>query len=180
MSLEEPIIKCVFFDRDGIVNQDPAPKRYVESPADFLLNQSITESLGLVKSLDFLSVLITNQKGVGSGVMSLADLESIHAYMNELLASKGLAFDDIYFCTATENSDPNRKPNPGMLLAAAEKHKINLSKSWMIGDSERDVVAGKSAGCKTVLINENPSETVADHVLSSVCELPEFLKKTLV
>ena len=173
-------MSCVFFDRDGVVNRDPAPKRYVESVADFIINPAFVKALALVKARGLMSILITNQKGVGSGIMTKVDLEAIHDHMNSLLAAEGLAFDDIYYCSATENSDPNRKPNPGMLLAAAEKHKINLSKSWMIGDSERDVVAGKSAGCKTVLINENPSETVADHVLSSVCELPEFLKKTLV
>ncbi len=148
---------CVFFDRDGIVNVPPSDEeRYVLHVSKFFLQPEFVEALKTVRAKGFEAVLVTNQKGVGIGRMSAADLDAIHDRLVGHLRSHGLALTDIYVCTAADDSAPDRKPNPGMLLRAAEKHGLDLASSWMIGDKEKDAITGERAGCRTVLVRSAP------------------------
>lgn len=172
---------CVFFDRDGIVNHPPPnEQRYVRHADDFTLLPGFVESLRLVLERGYKAVIVTNQAGVSRGWMTQEALDEIHAKLERLLKEQGLALDDIIECTSFEESHPNRKPNPGMLLEAAERHHLELSRSWMIGDSEKDVLAGQRAGVdKTVRVKKMPVQTTADFRVDSMQELPALLADRL-
>ncbi|HPD34379.1 MAG TPA: HAD-IIIA family hydrolase, partial [Candidatus Kapabacteria bacterium] len=110
-----------------------------------------------IKESNYLAILISNQQGIGKGLMTLNDLEKIHNYMqNELEKKTNYKLDDIFICTslASEN-DYRRKPNPGMILEAIEKYDIDPNLSFMVGDSLSDVEAGKRAGVKTIFIGDD-------------------------
>ena len=146
--------KALFLDRDGIINER-IPNDYVKSPSEFKL---IPESLTLfswAKEHGYLTVIVTNQQGIGKGLMTEQDLANVHTYMCSLLAEHGFTPDAIEFCgdLAGTNS-PRRKPAPGMLLDASQKLDIDLSSSWMIGDSISDAQAGKHAGTQTILVGD--------------------------
>lgn len=169
---------CIFFDRDGIVNRSPGPG-YVERVEDFHLLPDFVRALRLVLKLGYEAVIITNQRGVGKGQMSQATLDAIHAHLRDLLRAEGLALRDIYFCTEVDRAHPRLKPQPGMLLEAARDHRLDLSRSWMIGDNEKDVVAGQRAGCRTLLVREGDEPTVADFRVADMAEVPAFFERHL-
>jgi D-glycero-D-manno-heptose 1,7-bisphosphate phosphatase len=167
--------KCIFFDRDGIINRRLIGD-YVKSFDEFEFLSDFFEIYKYFENQDFLRIIITNQQGVGKGLMSEKDLENVHQKMNDEINKVGLRssglrpFDDIFSCTAlvSENSS-RRKPESGMILEAAEKWNINLGKSWMIGDSESDVIAGNSAGCKTIFIGGDIFES-CDYIFKDLGE----------
>ena len=169
---------CVFFDRDGIVNESPGPG-YVERVADFHLIPAFLEALAIAAERGYEAVIVTNQRGVGRGLMTAETLADIHAELRQSVQEAGLAVRDIYVCTANDNAHPNRKPNPGMLIEAAERHELDLSRSWMIGDNEKDVLAGKRAGCRTILVNDGDASTDADHRVPTMAELAACLRSVL-
>jgi D-glycero-D-manno-heptose 1,7-bisphosphate phosphatase len=169
---------CVFFDRDGIVNQSPGPG-YVERVADFHLLPAFVAALRTVSERGYPAVVVTNQRGVGRGLMTEETLLAIHERLQQELAQTGLALRDVVYCTADDNADPRRKPNPGMLLEAAERHGLDLDRSWMVGASETDVQAGRRAGCRTVLVGPGPGATEADHRLASMEDLAPFFERVL-
>jgi D,D-heptose 1,7-bisphosphate phosphatase len=145
--------KAVFFDRDGIVNFREVGG-YIQTPENFHICEDFIASLKCAKKNGFLAVLVTNQQGIGKGVMTAEQLDKLHSYMQEKLkAETGYKFDAIYYCPDLKNTGSKcRKPEPGMLLKAAEELDIDLSKSWMIGDRPSDILAGKAAGTKTILV----------------------------
>jgi D-glycero-D-manno-heptose 1,7-bisphosphate phosphatase len=166
--------KAVFFDRDGIVNLRPVGD-YIKDIHEFHFLPDFLELFKKVKSNDYLTILISNQQGVGKGQMSEDDLALLTEFMqNELLIHTGIKFDDIYYCTAlAEENSPRRKPEPGMLLEAIEEWNINPAESWMIGDSESDIIAGKRAGVRTIFVTNEPvpADLNPDMVCKSLAEI---------
>lgn len=148
--------KAIFFDRDGVINARIVGG-YVRRWEEFRLLPGIADVLREVKRRGYLAIIITNQRGVGLGLMTESDLAAIHANLQTLmLIEAGTSFDDIFTATDIDDSTARRKPAPTMLLEAAAKWNINLAESWMIGDSPSDVEAGKRAGTKTAfLITDN-------------------------
>ncbi len=147
--------KCIFFDRDGIINRRRVSD-YVKKWDEFEFLDKFFEIYKYFNNQDFLKIIITNQQGVGKGLMSIEDLDDIHSRMqNEIKSRASFGFDDIFYCTslASENSQ-RRKPRPAMILEAAQKWNIDLGKSWMIGDALTDIEAGNSAGCRTIYIGK--------------------------
>lgn len=142
---------CVFFDRDGIVNRHPGPG-YVERWEDFHLLPEFVETLRAVRRLGFAAVVVTNQRGIAVGRMTVATVEDMHGRLQSALAAEGLALDDILYCPHDRGVCDCRKPKPGMLLTAARRHGLNLARSWMVGDSATDIQAGQAAGCRTILV----------------------------
>lgn len=172
--------KCVFFDRDGVVNRSPGPG-YVLSLDDFELNPGIAEAIRRVKERDYLAILATSQRGVGKGLMSQAELEAIHRHMQNELQIDGAEFDGIYAYTETEDCPYPPKPDPGMIEAGIESFFIDRRHSWMIGDADRDIEMGKAAGLRgTIRIKGEKAITVpADHTLENTVEIPDLLEKVL-
>lgn len=174
--------KAFFFDRDGIVNVR-IPGDYVKTKEEFRFNEGFPELFAKIKAKGYLAVLITNQQGIGKGLMSESDLAVVHNYMQSLLKeASGYMFDDIYFCPDLESSNsPNRKPNPGMILSAIQKWKIDVSSSWMIGDSIKDYEAGMRAGAQTILIGDYSTEKTKDcnYIFRSINDLLNQIDKIL-
>ncbi|GHT91516.1 hypothetical protein FACS1894140_2250 [Spirochaetia bacterium] len=153
--------KAVFLDRDGTINK---LNGFITKPEDFELIDGTAEAIRKINSAGYLVIVITNQPVIARGEASLDDLEHIHNKMEAELGRAGAYVDDIFFCPHhPDKSFPGerpeykidcgcRKPKPGMLLQAAVKYNIDLSRSYMVGDDERDVKAGLGAGCKTVLL----------------------------
>ena len=150
--------KAVFLDRDDTLISDPG---YISDPAQVQLLPHVGHSLAMLKKMGYLLVVVTNQSGVARGIVTEQTLEQIHHHLKKLLADEGVYLDAIYYCPYhpegtvakyTRESDL-RKPQPGMLLKAAEELDIDLSQSWMIGDSYQDIAAGSRAGCRTILLD---------------------------
>ncbi len=160
--------KAFFFDRDGIVNV-LLPNDYVRNYSEFVFNREFFEIFNRVIQAGFLTFLITNQQGIGKGLMTEEDLLAIHNEMNnEIIQQCGKSFDNIYYCSALESENsPRRKPNPGMLLEAIDRYDIEVNSSFMIGDSIKDAQAAKQAGIKSILIGDY-SVADADFVFATL------------
>ncbi len=171
--------KCVFFDRDGIVNQTPGPG-YVERWDDFYLLPAFVESLRIAGECGYEAVIITNQRGVARGIMSMDSVEKIHRNLRSVLKDEsGLELLDIYCCPHNNNECDCRKPKPGMILEAADKYDIDLTASWMIGDSATDIEAGRAAGCRTIYVGDKDMPGAENFRVGDMSELPELMKTIL-
>lgn len=173
--------KAVFVDRDGTLNKYVG---FLKHPDELELLPGVSEAIKTVNASDYLAVVVTNQPVIARGEVSMEGLETIHNKLETLLGEQGAYLDKIYFCP--HHSDKGyagerieykiecncRKPKPGMILKAAEELNIDLSNSWMVGDGENDILAGKAAGCKTALIGRQ-AETAADIQVDSLYEFVE-------
>jgi deoxyribonuclease V len=168
---------CVFFDRDGIVNRSPGAG-YVERVEDFHILPEFIAALREVEQRGYAAVIVSNQKCVSTGIVSRETVEAIHARLLRELEMEGLHLLAIYYCPHG-GDHPERKPAPGMLLRAAREHNLDLDRSWMIGDSERDAEAGRAAGCATVLVKAGDEPSCAEYRLESMGELAAFLRRNL-
>ena len=150
--------KAVFLDRDDTIVDDPG---YIQSPEQLRLIPGVTDALKQLKLMGYLLVIVTNQSGIARGFLTEEDLETIHHELKRQLAAEGVIVDGLYYCPYHPDGEVKdfsiesnlRKPNAGMLFLAEEELEIDLKKSWMIGDSYRDVQAGKEAGCRTILVD---------------------------
>jgi len=180
--------RAVFFDRDGTLIRDPG---YLSHPDQVELLDGAAEAVKELQLLGYKTVVVSNQSGIARGILTEEMLEQIHARLRELLSRKGAALDGIYYCPYHPDGAVPKyrkesdwcKPKPGMLLAAAGELNIDLTRSWMIGDNYRDTEAGRSAGCKTILIgpaHATAGETDAnkpDHVAVNLKEAINIVKK---
>jgi D-glycero-D-manno-heptose 1,7-bisphosphate phosphatase len=163
------VTAAAFLDRDGVLNKlvpDPS-SRLPESPLDpeqVAIVPGAASALRALRAAGYLLVGASNQPAAAKGVVDLEQLERVQARVLELLAREGAGLDAFELCfhhpagTVPEltRACACRKPAPGMLLAAASALSIDLGASWMVGDSDGDVAAGKAAGCRTISI-ENPA-----------------------
>lgn len=165
---------CVFFDRDGVLIVDSG---YVGNPLDVTLTEGCREAISVLQNTNFAAVIVTNQSGIGRGYYGWEEFELVQ---NELLDQLGSdPFDGIYACgyferpeLVSEAQHPWRKPNPGMLLAAATDLKLSLEDSWIIGDRETDLLAGARAGLAGgYLIGSSPSIDIVKEFETS---FPQF------
>lgn len=172
--------KCVFFDRDGVVNRSPG-SGYVLRKEDFFLNPGIPGLLAWLRENGVLTILVTSQKGVGKGLMSESGLDAIHGFMQQELSAAGGGFDAIYAFTGTPDCPYPPKPEPGMIDAAVEGFFVDRKQSWMIGDADRDIAMGKAAGLAgTIRISgEKPIGVAADYTLSETAGIINLLEKFL-
>lgn len=166
-----PLRPCVFFDRDGVVN-DPRDNYYVTSWSQFHFNEGIAEVIRNVKLTGCLAILVTSQRGVGKGAMSREALDEIHAKMQESLAVHGAAFDAIYAYCGEPSEIARAKPRPDMIYEAVAEHGADLHRSLIVGDADRDIEMGRNAGIPTVrLVAEKSIGVEADKTVNSIKEL---------
>jgi D-glycero-D-manno-heptose 1,7-bisphosphate phosphatase len=143
--------KAAFLDRDGVINRKAPEGQYVTRWDEFHALPGTVEAITLLNRAGLSVIVVTNQRCVAKGLLSEVDLKKLHQRMFEHFAEAGATIDAIRYCPHDlEQPCRCRKPAPGMLLDAAASYGIDLPASWMIGDSEIDVLAGKAAGCKTV------------------------------
>jgi D-glycero-D-manno-heptose 1,7-bisphosphate phosphatase len=165
--------KAAFLDRDGVINRKAPEGQYVTRWEEMKFLPGACEAIRLLNNAGFLVVVVSNQRCVAKGLITTEELDSLHAQMRNEFAAAGATIDAIYYCPH-EIQPPCgcRKPRAGLLLDAARRHNVDLAGSWMIGDSGRDVQAGRSAGCRTVrLIGDGKSIAGdADVVASSLLD----------
>lgn len=169
--------RAIFFDRDGVINARIVGG-YVHHPRELELHPGVASVLRDVKQRGYLAIVITNQRGIGLGIMTEAELHAVHDDLQQRIEkASGVKFDDFYFAPGVDHSDPRRKPSPAMILEAAEKWNIDLEQSWMIGDSMSDIEAGQRAGVRTIYLVTMHSEEIprATKVVHSLEDILKFL-----
>ena len=171
--------KAIFLDRDNTLIEDPG---YISNPDQVKLLDGVAEALIEFGAMGYKLIVVSNQSGVARGIVTEKVLGEIHNRLEQLLAEKKVHLDRIYYCPyhadgvipKYRKESDWRKPNPGMLLAAAEELDINLGQSWVIGNSGRDIEAGLRAGCKTILINHSSHYKQPEPSLSLAGEKPDY------
>ncbi len=148
--------RFVLLDRDGVINKDlPGSVCRVE---DFELLPDAATAIARLNDLGFAVLVITNQACVGRGDLAIDELRAIHARMHEEIAAAGGKIDAVYVCPHTDDDDCDcRKPRPGLIEQAARDYGFDRAATWMVGDSERDVVAAHAAGCRAALARSGKS-----------------------
>ena len=163
--------RAAFLDRDGVINSKPPGGRYVTRWEEMRFLPGVAKAIAKLNQAGFRVIVVSNQRCVAKGLVTFADLDVIHERMCSELHAAGAVIDAVYYCPHEKRPPCNcRKPAPGMLLAAARDHQIDLGASWMIGDSKVDIVAGRNAGCKTALLTagDEPTKETADVVAQSL------------
>lgn len=155
--------KAIFLDRDGTLNKHVG---FLRSPEELELIEGAAEAVREINHSGYLAIVATNQPVIARGEVTEEGLELIHQKLETLLGREGAYLDAVYYCPHHPDKGFEgeveelkvichcRKPSPGMLLRAAKDYNIDLSESWMVGDSENDVLAGKNAGCRTLLLED--------------------------
>lgn len=145
----------LFLDRDGVLNER-LPGQYIRNLSEFRFLPNIPDVIGELTRLFARIIIVTNQQGIGKGLMTVEDLESIHRHMRDELRKKGGIIDGIYFCKELAGKPGNcRKPSPSMGYQAVKDFpEIDFEKSVMVGDSITDIGFGLNLRMKTVLVGE--------------------------
>ena len=186
-ALSESKGKAVFLDRDGVlarlVDYPDAERVSPRTPADFEILSGAKEFVREIKNLGYRAIVITNQSGIADGSMAQADLDAMHTRLKQ-----ETGVDDIFVCPHAEAEQCScRKPKPGMILDAAQKHDIDLARSFMVGDWWRDMEAGKNAGVKTILFSLPSNTDISgydylaygyDGVLAVIARSPDVIGTT--
>jgi D,D-heptose 1,7-bisphosphate phosphatase len=165
--------EAVFLDRDGVINAaiyNPVEGK-PDSPytlEDFRLLPGVAQAIRRINSLGLLATVVSNQPGVAKGKCDLAFLHAVDHRLHWELARQGAYLDAIYYCLHHPQAEVEglrlacdcRKPQPGLLLRAARELTIDLTRSYMVGDSPADVAAGLAAGCRTILLSDTDDPPV--------------------
>jgi histidinol-phosphate phosphatase family protein len=157
----------VILDRDGVLNKKPPKAEYVRNWNEFEWLPGAKEGLKLLRKNGYQTIIVTNQAGIARGVMTESDLRAIHLNMRRAAIASGGEIDAVYYCPhGWDEGCECRKPKPGMLFQAQREFQLDLSRTFFVGDDERDVEAGATAGCKTLLVDSN--HNLADLVRSRI------------
>lgn len=155
--------KIILLDRDGVINKRPPKAEYVKNWSEFEFLPGAIDALKLLTKKKYEIFIISNQAGIGRGVMTEDDLKKIHKKFLEVCKKEGINIKGIYYCTHNWSDGCFcRKPKPGMLFKAAVDHSFDLTKTIFIGDDERDGETGEAANCKTILLK--PGQNLLDIV----------------
>jgi len=167
----------VFLDRDGTLNYDPG---YLKTSAELKLLPGVGPALARLKGAGAKLVVVTNQSGVGRGILTLKDLEAIHARLQGLLEQEDAALDAIYFCPHHPDDDCRcRKPNVGMVERAVSELQLDLRRSYLIGDHARDIQLAHRVGAKAILITTTLMDTQAVDRLKTEQAMPDTVAKSM-
>lgn len=164
--------KAVFLDRDGVLIADT---HYPGDPEGIILLQNVGEAVRRLNRKGYLVVVVTNQSGVARGYFPEENVKKINEKISKKLAEEGAQIDAFYYCP--HHPDDNcgcRKPKPGMLMQAQRDFGIDFAKSYTIGDSLKDVEAGRNVGCKTILLSKakHLEYATAESLLEAAGRLP--------
>jgi D-glycero-D-manno-heptose 1,7-bisphosphate phosphatase len=157
--------RVVFLDRDGTLIEH---YDYLTEPEQVKLMPTAVSALRLLRDRGFALVMVTNQSAIARGLLTEEKLQDIHKHLQRLLAQEGVFLDGMYYCPyhpeavlpEYRRESDLRKPAPGMFQLAARELDLSLEQSWMVGDDDRDILAGQTAGCRTILLSSRGSELV--------------------
>ncbi|MBS3075839.1 HAD family hydrolase [Candidatus Pacearchaeota archaeon] len=174
--------KAIFLDRDGVINKDVG---LLYKKKDVKILPNVIKALKKLKEKDYLIVVITNQPVIARGLITEKRLIELNNFLNSLIEN---LIDEFYFCPHHPNANLEiyrricecRKPAPGLILRAAKDLDIDLTKSWMIGDMPSDIVSGKSAGLKTILIESEKNKKVIETGKKWDIEESDYKSKNLL
>lgn len=174
---------CIFLDRDGVINKNMDSKPLCK---DFELLEGVADAIKSINKSDYLSVVVTNQPMIAKGFVTFEEVENTHKKMETLLGEQHAYLNGIYYCPHHPEKGFDgeikelkincecRKPKAGMLFRATKDLNIDLEHSWMIGDSQRDIEAGKNANCKTISIKEDFG---ADYIAQDLKDAVNYILK---
>lgn len=187
--------RAVFLDRDGTIIED---KGFICSFREVALYPNAVEALRIFKGQGYRLILTSNQSAVARGICSMEQVRELHRQLNDLLIKEGAGLDAIYFSPYLEGGNIKeysrasecRKPSPGMILRACREHSLDPGSSIAIGDSRRDIEAGRRAGAETALVLTgkgqaereligNPGE-MPDHIFSDILEAARYFREKKV
>ncbi len=170
--------RAVFLDRDGVLNVclvrngRPFPPKKVE---EVVLMPGVSQAVRQLDKAGFLLIGATNQPDISLGTLSKETVEAINEHLMDRLPE----VKEIMVCGEADDACPRRKPNPGMLLEAAEKYAIDLAKSFMVGDRAKDIEAGRRAGCRTIFLDhgyaEKKPDPPADYTTNSLLSAAQWI-----
>jgi D-glycero-D-manno-heptose 1,7-bisphosphate phosphatase len=153
--------RAVFLDRDGTLNVRAAEHEYVTRVEEFEWLPGAREALAAFAGAGYALAVVSNQRGVARGLVAKQTLTRIEARIQSDLRAYGCSIDAFRYCVHDiGDACACRKPRPGMILDLAAEHAYDLRESWMVGDSESDVLAGSTAGCRTALIGDSGNADV--------------------
>lgn len=171
--------KAVFLDRDGTININEP--EYLYKKKDFKFVPNTIPALQKLSKIDYKIIILTNQSGISRGYFKEEDLKKLHHWMIQELKKKGIRIDRIYYCPHhAKNNCSCRKPRTGMVLRAVKDFGIALNKSWIIGDSERDIIMGRKTNLKTVKISKKMSKKLkleAHYYVKNLSEAISIIQK---
>jgi histidinol-phosphate phosphatase family protein len=167
--------KVVFLDRDGTINKDSPD--HIKAWDEFHFFPNSKEGIKLLNDNGFRIIIITNQSVIARGMVTREELDIIHNKLLDELKEYGCKIQGIYYCPHHPDDGCNcRKPNPGLLLKAAEENDIDTSKCYMVGDRMMDVEAGKKVKCKTILI----SSGLGINEINKINKKPDYIAEDLL
>ena len=161
--------KAVFIDRDGVINNDEGCY-YIYKPADFKLNDGIVENICALKKAGFLLIIISNQGGISKGIYKKTDTDLLHNMLRERIKRIGCQIDEIYYCPHHQDIENClcRKPESLLLEKAIARFNIDVTQSFFIGDSERDIEAAEKVCIKGILVRKNSNIVkICDTIINS-------------
>lgn len=171
-------MKTIFLDRDGVINQDSPD--YVKSWDEFHFIPGSRQAIARLTKAGFSVILITNQSMINRGMVPLGTLKAMHRELEQAIADAGGRITDIFFCPHRPDECCScRKPLPGLILTAQKRYKIDLSKAVMIGDSAKDILTGKAAGCGRTVLVRTGNGNQAFHLLKKDGRLPDHVADDL-
>ena len=163
---------AVFLDRDGTLIEDTG---YLSDPASVRILAGAVEALRLLQALGLPLVVVSNQSGLGRGLISAHQAATVHARFVELFERAGIVFDLVLYCPHHPDAGCDcRKPSPGLLLQAEDELALDLSRSFMIGDKLSDADSGRRAGVSSILLTGNP-ERAAQALEEGFVVCPDIL-----
>lgn len=168
--------KAVFLDRDGVINEVLSKRvKFVNKPEQLFLLEGVGEGIKLLKESGYLVFVVTNQGGIGLGYMKEKMLLRVHEKMVEEIEKQGGGIDDVAYCPHKPNEGcACRKPEPEMIESLINKHQIDIDQSYMVGDRDVDIYAGKAAGLKTIIVN-NKEFKEADYSFKNLYDAAVWL-----
>lgn len=175
------LCKAVFLDRDGVVN---VYKPYIYRKKDFEFAPRVFEALQKLSQTVYKAVIITNQAGIGRGYYTAQDVDKLHSWMLGEFKKHHVRIDGVYYCPHRPDDDcACRKPNIGLVEIAAKGFDLDLSKSWIVGDDPKDIVLGKKAGMRTIMVENKflPQSTAnPDFVVTGLSGAIEIIMSSKV
>lgn len=145
--------KVIFLDRDGVINEKAAPHQYISRWEEFRFLPGVPEAIYSLNEAGYKLVIVSNQRGIARGMMTMEQLNELHENMCAALEKQGAHIDAIYVCPHNEGECTCRKPDIGLFLQAEQQFCVDKAQSFMIGDSASDIEAGERYGVRTILVN---------------------------